>query len=199
MSARAHERKATALVRVVSGGRVEVCAPAVGLYRDAPSRGAMVLAGARVGELEILGELVRVDAPDGATGIVVAHGDGAKLARRPVGFGDVLFVVDPNAASGVVHETKQAEVASAFAGLVLRAPSSGRYYARPAPGEAPFVSAGDVVTAGQTIAILEVMKTFNRVTYGGEGLPERARVKRIVPENEADVDAGDVLLELEPA
>jgi hypothetical protein len=30
-------------------------------------------------------------------------------------------------------------------------------------------------------------------------LPERARVKRIVPENEADVDAGDVLLELEPA
>ncbi len=49
------------------------------------------------------------------------------------------------------------------------------------------------------MALLEVMKTFNRVQYGGPGLPARARVVRVVPDNESDVDGGDILLELEPA
>lgn len=199
MAGRAHEKKLTAVARPADDGRIVVASPGVGLYRDPPPRGAMVAAGRAIGALEILGELVRIDAPDGAIGIVVEHAGDTKLARRPVGYGDALFVVDPNAATGSMRAEKEAEVASAFAGLVFRAPSSGRYYARPAPGEAPFVSVGDVVSVGQTVAVLEVMKTFNRVTYGGDGLPERARVKRIVPDNEADVDAGDVLFELEPA
>ena len=47
------------------------------------------------------------------------------------------------------------------------------------------------------MALIEVMKTFNRVTYGGDDVPERARVKRIVPADGDDVEAGDVLIELE--
>ena len=73
-------------------------------------------------------------------------------------------------------------------GLAFRSPLSGRFYLRPSPDQPPFVKVGDTVKLGQTIALLEVMKTFNRVTYGGAGLPETAKVLEVVPANEADID-----------
>jgi acetyl-CoA carboxylase biotin carboxyl carrier protein len=85
------------------------------------------------------------------------------------------------------------------AGLAIRAPSSGRYWARPAPDKPPFVSVGDVVAAGQTVCLLEVMKTFHRVTYGGPDFPERARVTAVHPQDGDDLTADQVILELAPA
>jgi hypothetical protein len=43
------------------------------------------------------------------------------------------------------------------------------------------------------------MKTFNRIHYGGDGLPASARVTRIVAADQSDLDTGDVVLDLEPA
>jgi acetyl-CoA carboxylase biotin carboxyl carrier protein len=86
--------------------------------------------------------------------------------------------------------------ASAVTGLVFRAPTSGRFYGRAAPDKPPFVSAGEELAPGATICLLEVMKTFHRVTYGGAGLPERARVERVLVADGDDVSAGDPLLAL---
>ena len=47
---------------------------------------------------------------------------------------------------------------------------------------------------GQTIGLLEVMKTFNRLVYQGDGLPARALVEKIVPGDGDDVARGDVIL-----
>jgi acetyl-CoA carboxylase biotin carboxyl carrier protein len=44
--------------------------------------------------------------------------------------------------------------------------------------------------------LLEVMKTFHRVTYGGPGLPDTARVVRVLIADGDDVNAGDPLLAL---
>ncbi|HUS63967.1 MAG TPA: biotin/lipoyl-containing protein, partial [Kofleriaceae bacterium] len=82
------------------------------------------------------------------------------------------------------------------AGLAVRAPSSGRYWGRPAPGKPPFVSVGDELQPGQTVCLLEVMKTFHRVTYGGDGLPARGRVATIAPADGDDLAAGDVIIEV---
>jgi acetyl-CoA carboxylase biotin carboxyl carrier protein len=123
-----------------------------------------------------------------------------------VQYGDALVVLDPAAVA--VAETPTVDTAQrAAAGtrnasdgvLRLLAPSSGRYYATPGPGKEPFVRVGEVIATGRTVALLEVMKTFNRVHYGGEGMPERARVLAIVPAPESDLAPGDVILELEPA
>ncbi len=46
---------------------------------------------------------------------------------------------------------------------VIRAPMLARFYRSPAPDEPPFVEVGDTVTAGDTLATLEVMKTYNDV------------------------------------
>jgi biotin carboxyl carrier protein len=82
--------------------------------------------------------------------------------------------------------------------LSFAAPMSGRFYRRPSPAEPPFVAEGDVVERGRTIGLLEVMKTFNRLVYQGEAMPERAVVERIVPDDGDDVARGDVILVLGP-
>lgn len=85
------------------------------------------------------------------------------------------------------------ELAADAGGLAFRTPLGGRYYARPAPDAEPFVTEGAELSGGETVALIEVMKTFNRVQYTGEP----ARVVRVAPTDGDDVENGDVLLELE--
>lgn len=181
------------------GSELVLLAPTVGLWCDAPVAGSVVTPGAPIGELEILGVRHRLRAPDDAAGVVLER-SGPRLARRPVAYGEALLRLDPEAGPVSAGGPGSADLTQADAsGIVFRSPLSGRYYARPAPDQAAFVSVGDVVETGQTVALLEVMKTFNRVTYGGEGLPARARVLAVGPSDEDDVDEGDVLLRVEPA
>jgi acetyl-CoA carboxylase biotin carboxyl carrier protein len=192
-------RELVAPARTEGDGTITLAAPMVGLFRHAPAAGSLVEPGAIVGELEVLGVPHRLLAPAEARGLVLPR-SGPVLARRPVAFGDVLVRLDPevgHAASSV--STAQATASGQSAALQFRSPLSGRFYARPGPGTPPFVSVGDVVTRGQTVALLEVMKTFNRLTYGGDHLPERARVVAVHPRDEDDLDEDDAIFDLEPA
>ncbi len=76
---------------------------------------------------------------------------------------------------------------------MFRAPTSGRFYGRPSPDKPSFVDRGAELQTGTTICLLEVMKTFNRVTYSGAP----ARVRDVLVAEGADVNAGDALLALE--
>jgi len=61
-------------------------------------------------------------------------------------------------------------------GLVtLRAPMEGTFYARPSPGAEPFVHEGGAVSAGQTVGLVEVMKTFTPIRAAGAGTLRRWR------------------------
>ena len=82
-------------------------------------------------------------------------------------------------------------------GLVFRAPLTGRIYLRPSPDEPPFVEVGDVIGRGTTVCLMEAMKSFNRIPYGGDLLPERARVVRFQIEDGSDVDQDMAIFELE--
>ena len=48
-------------------------------------------------------------------------------------------------------------------GHVVRAPMVGTFYASPAPDKPAFVSVGQAVKAGETLAIIEAMKMFNPI------------------------------------
>ncbi|MDG2526134.1 acetyl-CoA carboxylase biotin carboxyl carrier protein [Stenotrophomonas sp. HITSZ_GD] len=48
-------------------------------------------------------------------------------------------------------------------GHVLRAPMVGTFYTSPAPDKPAFVSVGQTVKAGETLAIIEAMKMFNPI------------------------------------
>ena len=181
---------ATALV---SGD--EVRAPAPGWFRITVAADHLVAPGDVIGELEILGRTVRLVAP--AVRGLVRLPPGPALARRAVGYGDVLFTLATDVAiAGVAAST--AEVGRAAQGLVFRAPTSGRFYGRPTPDKPAFVEAGIELAAGTTVCLLEVMKTFHRVTYGGDDVPPRARVRDVLVADGADVNQGDPLLALDP-
>ncbi len=184
------------------GGRKSVIAPAPGLWSNAPQVGALVRPGLEIGALDQLGVVTRLRAPEGAIGVVVERaGEASGLARRPVEFGEALLVLDPDALGESWREGAAAGVAAAAEAdgtVVFRTPSSGRFYRRPAPDKPTFVDEGQEISRGQTIGLLEVMKTFTRVTYDDPTLPERARIVAVAVEDQADVDGGQVLLRLEP-
>ncbi|WAS93777.1 acetyl-CoA carboxylase biotin carboxyl carrier protein [Nannocystis punicea] len=185
-------------------GRQRLLAPGVGMFRGAPDPGMLVGPEQPIGALEILGVVHHVLAPAGAGGLVVAPEEaprGPAPARRPVGFDDLLLTLDPSAtrSESAANATGPVAGAGASGAAVLRAPTSGRFYVRSGPGKPAFVKAGDVLEAGQTVGLIEVMKTFSRVLYGGDTLPSRARVVRVCQADESDVAQGDPLLEVEPA
>lgn len=196
MSGRLHQKKLVASA-AEHDGKVTLLAPNVGFFRPALATGAFVTPNALLGQLEMLGVLHAVLAPADRSGLVIRVG-GEKRARIPVGFGDTLFVLDPNAVgSGAPADTKSSARA---AGLVFRAASSGRFYRRSAPDKPYFAEVGGSIADGQTVGLLEVMKTFHRLTYSGtaDGLPSPAKIKTILVEDGADLEVGDAILEVEP-
>ena len=180
-------------------GEIVLSAPCPGVWRGAPGRGEVVRPGDPVGELEVLGTLLPLVAPttmeEGR--VIRTH---ANRAETPVGYGDPLLALDPRATGHATASTESdAVTAQDDNSLVLRAPSSGRFYARPGPGKPPFVQIGEVIETGRTVALLEVMKTFSRVNYGGPGMPARARIVSMLVAEDADLSEGDALFSLEPA
>ncbi len=192
-SGRAFEPRLTAELRR-DGALLRVLSPTVGTWRGAPPPGALIRPGFDLGQIEVLGILHRVLAPAGAVGVVTV--DGSARSPGTVEYGTCLVALDPDAATAAAAEARAAE-AQATEGLAFRSPLSGRFYLRPSPDQPPFVAAGATITTGQTVALLEVMKTFNRITYGGDGLPDTAVIAAVVPENEDDLEQGDVILRLE--
>ncbi len=174
-------------------GTIEVLSPSVGLWRDAPREGSIVVPGDSAGALETLGKMQSLQVPAGVRGIVVEVFD-VRKARSPVDYATVLFRVDPAATAG---SAAAEEAASQSAdGIRFVAPMSGRFYQRPAPDKPVFVKAGDTVKKGQAIGLLEVMKTFNRVIYEGDDLPDTATVVEVVPGDGDDISRGDTILTL---
>ena len=75
----------------------------------------------------------------------------------------------------------------------VKAPLTGIFYASPAPGSGPYVTAGGEVAVGQVIGLIEAMKLFNEIKSDLAG-----RVVRVVPESGTLVKAKQPLIEVEP-
>ncbi len=57
-----------------------------------------------------------------------------------------------------------------ISGYALRSPMVGVAYLAPEPGAAPFVTVGGAVKAGDTVALIEAMKTFNPIKSDRDGV-----------------------------
>ncbi len=188
------------LVRLPDG-KLRLEAPTVGLYRGQPRPGTLVGPDQPIGQLEILGVLHHLLAPAEAAGLVLPPDTRDNPSRRPVEYGSLLVLLDPEAVTaGAIQGVGPGNRGAASSGaMVFRAPTAGRWYTRPGPGKPPLIEVGTLLELGQAVGLIEVMKTFSRLHYGGEGLPPRARVRAIVMKDEEDVASGDTLFELELA
>jgi len=70
----------------------------------------------------------------------------------------------------------------------VKAPMVGTVYVAPEPDAKPFVSEGDKVDQGDTLFIIEAMKTMNPVAAHRTG-----RVKKILVENGSPVEYDEIL------
>ena len=71
----------------------------------------------------------------------------------------------------------------------VKSPIPGTFYRKPAPDRPPFKSEGDAVVVGDTIGLIEVMKTFHEVKADIAGTVHRFEVEDADP-----VMAGQVLM-----
>ena len=71
-------------------------------------------------------------------------------------------------------------------------PTIGTAYLAPEPGASNFVKVGDMVNEGQTILIVEAMKTMNPI-----GAPKSGKVTQIFISNEQPVEFDEVLMIIE--
>ncbi len=75
---------------------------------------------------------------------------------------------------------------------MVASPMVGTIYLQAEPGSPPFIKTGDAVAEGQTILIIEAMKTMNQIPA-----PRAGRVKRILVEDGSPVEFGAPLIVLE--
>ncbi len=75
---------------------------------------------------------------------------------------------------------------------VLPSPMVGTAYHAPAPGSNPFCAVGDTVKAGQTVMIVEAMKTMNQISAPRSGI-----VSAILVEDGQPVEYGEPLMIIE--
>ncbi len=97
----------------------------------------------------------------------------------------------PAAATAPVADAAPAPAARA-AGDAVNSPMVGTVYLQPQPGAASFIKVGDTVAAGQTLMIIEAMKTMNPIPA-----PRAGKVVEIMVADAQPVEFGEPLVIIE--
>ena len=115
-------------------------------------------------EIETHGTRLRLRKPTSGTTMVAAPSMAAQPAAAP-------------AAAPVVDTASQ-----------FKSPMVGTFYRASGPDSAPFVKEGDTVSVGQTLGIIEAMKTMNQIESDRAGT-----VTKIIVNNAQAVEYGQPL------
>jgi len=152
-------------------------------------------------EPDLVRELAAILSETGLTEIEVEHGElKLRLAKT------VTYAAAPAAPAPVHHMPVAAAAPAPVAAAAPAAtaadkrndpnavlsPMVGTAYLAPEPGAKVFVSVGDSVTEGQTLMVVEAMKTFNPIPA-----PRAGKVKEIIVSDGQPVEFGEALVILE--
>ena len=120
----------------------------------------------------------------GLTEIEVEHGDlrirvarEITVAAAPVTYAAAPAAPAPAAAAPAPAAPAAPAEPAVHRGEAVKSPMVGTVYLQPQPGSPPFVKVGDTVTEGQTLLIIEAMKTMNPIpaTAAGRGPADPGR------------------------
>ncbi len=149
-------------------------------------------------DFDLIRELAALLEETGLSEIEIGEGPGRVRVARTVGGTTYAApaalqpapAAEPQGAD-IVDVHKPVNVDSSHPGAVI-SPLVGVAYDAPEPGAEPFTKVGEQVSEGQTLFIVEAMKTMNPIRA-----PRGGRVAKILAENGAPVEYGEVLLVLE--
>jgi len=131
--------------------------------------------------------LTEIEWSEGPLKVRVTKGGAPVYAAAPVAAAAAAAAVAASGAAPVAAGGDEASHPGA-----VKSPMVGTVYTAPEPGAAAFVKVGDSVSAGQTVLIVEAMKTMNPITASKGG-----RIARILVENQQPVEFGQPLLIIE--
>ena len=165
-----------------------LCAPSVGIFVPTIEPGTPVRPGLRFGRLERLGRWHDLLVPPGVEGLA----DRAAPAWSSVDYGTPILHLRRQ--GGLRRAAVRAAVRSVLGGIQpVRADLDGTLHHRPAPDAPPFAPSGAHVQPDDTIALVEVMKTFTRIRAPFGGV-----VRRWLVHDGGTIHAGMPLVEIEP-
>ena len=120
-------------------------------------------------------ELTELEYQEGQTKIKVSK------ASKGIEVGKTSSVVSAN--KSVLKSSDDGE------GIRVKSPIIGTAYLSPEPGAKKFVEVGDKIKKGQTVMIVEAMKTMNHVPSTADG-----EIKKILIEDGQPVEFGQTLV-----
>ncbi len=122
----------------------------------------------------------------------VARPNAALSVNAPAAAGVPPSALEGGAAAGTAPiDTTMIEDLAGHPGAVV-SPMVGTVYLAPEPGAAPFVQVGDRVEEGDTLVIVEAMKTMNPIPA-----PRAGTVARLLVGDAMPVEYGEALLILD--
>ena len=151
---------------------------------------------------EAIRALATILSDTGLTEIEIAEKDSRiRVARQPAPVTTFIGGAASQQSSPAAAGPTTSAAASATAMLpdenashpgAVASPMVGVVYLSPEPGTPPYVTPGQQVSAGQTLLLIEAMKTFNQIKA-----PKAGTVTRILVASGAPVEYGEVLLIIE--
>ncbi|HVY84072.1 MAG TPA: acetyl-CoA carboxylase biotin carboxyl carrier protein [Caulobacterales bacterium] len=149
-------------------------------------------------EAELVRELASILRDTGLTEIEVQHGDlklklsrAAMVAAAPAALAPAHAPAAPAALPAPTPATETPVDMRSHPGAVT-SPMVGTAYLSPEPGAPVFVKIGDAVNEGQTLMVVEAMKTFNPIPA-----PRAGKVVQILVGDAQPVEFGQPLIILE--
>lgn len=116
--------------------------------------------------------LSKVTVTEGNFSITVENTPVEAVATAPTAAVPAALAAAPAAAQENAAQPEE----ESYSGTVVSAPLVGTFYAANAPEEPPIVSVGDTVTKGQTLCIIEAMKTMNTIESPCDGKVQKILV-----------------------
>jgi len=142
-------------------------------------------------DARLVRQLADILTETGLSEIEVERG-GLRVRVAKTLLGSTVQMAIPQAAPAPAATPAAAEAAPRLNGEAVTSPMVGTVYLQPEPGAPPFVKVGDTVQAGQTLFIVEAMKTMNPIPA-----PKGGRVVEILVADGQPVEFGAPLAVIE--
>jgi acetyl-CoA carboxylase biotin carboxyl carrier protein len=146
--------------------------------------------GADTIDTRLVRKLADILTETGLSEIEVEH-DGLKVrvAKTMTAAPTISYAPAPIAAPAAAPAAAVEAAPAAVRGDAVKSPMVGTVYLSPSPEAPPFVKVGDTVAAGQTMMIVEAMKTMNPIPA-----PRAGKIVEILVGDGTPVEFGEALI-----
>ena len=114
------------------------------------------------------------------------------VTAAPVALAPAPAVAASAGATSAARAESAAAVAPEYEGELVNSPMVGTVYLQPQPGSEPFIRVGQTVAEGQTLLIVEAMKTMNPISS-----PRAGKIVEILVADAQPVEFGEPLVVIE--